>query len=273
MPDRKVIAIRADLPDLDRILRELDRMEQGDLPWTQKAVEESTNIIQRTWLDYISGATVTYSGGTFRVRTITGEYRRSIVEGVSYPALGDKLTGEVTSLSSHGRFVEDGIRPYDMKQTHLSGPKVKISQKGHKYITVPFRHNVPGQTAIADAMPEQVYEYAKRMMYSRRNNLLQTWWTGKKYTWGGRVPASLGGDKEKPHWTTGRYTGMVRMGQPRHSQYLTFRRLSENSKPEAWQYPGTEPRPVTEAVKENTKDQIIQLIRTGFEVDLAQLGW
>lgn len=273
MLNNKVIAIRADLPNLDNILKELDRMEQGDLPFTQKAVEESTNLIQRTWLDYISGATVTYSGGTFRVRTISGEYRRSIVDGVSYPALGDKLTGEVTSHSPHARFVEDGVQPYDMKQTHLSGSKVKISKAGHKYITVPFRHNVPGHSAIADAMPEQVYAHAKQMMYSRRNNVLKEWWTGQAYTWGDRLPASLGGEKEKPHWTTGKYTGMVRMGSPRHTQYLTFRRLSENSKPEAWQHPGTDPRPVTEAVKENVRDKVIDLIRTGFEVDLVQMGW
>lgn len=260
--DRKVLAIRADLPEVSKIIQALS---SNELPWTEKAVEESTNIIQRTWIDFASGVTVSYSGGTFRVRSVSGEYRRSIIDGIVYPVFGDKLTGEVTSLSPHGRFVEYGIRPYDMKQTHLSGSKVKISKKGTKYVTIPFRHNVPGQNAIGDAMPDQVYQQAKQMMYSRR-------YDDGSYSWGDRLPSSLGGANEKPHWTTGKYTGMVKMGQPGHSQYLTFRRLSENSKPEAWRHPGTDPRPVTEAVSEKVKDQVISLIRTGFEVDLSNMG-
>ena len=271
MLENKVLAIRADLPNLDSILDQLEKMERGSLPYTQEAVKTATEVVQRRWIDYISGVQVVYSGGTFRVRSVTGEYMRSVVDGLSYPALGDRLTGEVTSLSPHGRIVEDGIKPFDMKQTHLNGPKAKVGASGKKYVTVPFRHNVPGQGVTANAMPEAVYQKAKHLAVSRRNGALRTWWTGRKYTWGDRLPAADGGAKEKPHWSTGRYTGMVKAGAPGHSQYLTFRRLSENSPAEAWQHPGKEPRPVTEAVTENSRQEVIDLIRTGFEVDLATL--
>jgi hypothetical protein len=132
----KIIGIRADLPNLSRILDELDKFGQ-ELPYTQEAVKTATEIVQRTWIDYISGQQVTYSGGTFRVNVVTGDYVRSIINGVSYPALGDKLTGEVTSLSPHANIVEEGIRPFDMKTTHLSGAKVKYAKDAP--VTLPFR--------------------------------------------------------------------------------------------------------------------------------------
>ena len=273
MLKNRVVAIRADLPDLDSILDEIEKMEKGSLPYTQEAVKAGTELVQRTWIDYISGHTVTYSGGIFVVRVVTGDYLRSIVNGLSYPALGDKLTGEVASLSPHGRIVEEGVKPFDMKQTHLSGSKVKVSKDGSKYITVPFRHQTPGSGVLANAMPKQTYEQAKRLAVSRRNNILKKWWSGRSYAWGDRMPREMGGQKEKPHWTTGRFTGMIKMTGKPHTSYLTFRRLSEKSKPEAWQHPGVEARPVTQAVVENTQDEIIDLIRTGFEIDILNLGF
>lgn len=268
----KIIGIRADLPDLSGILDELDRMGQ-DLPYTQEAVKTATEIVQRTWIDYISGHQVSYSGGTFRVNIVTGDYVRSIVNGVSYPALGDKLTGEVTSLSSHANIVEEGIRPFDMKATHLSGPKVKFAKDGTRYVTIPFRHNTPGSNVSANAMPQQVYQRAMGLAISRRNNLLQYWYTGNKYSWGDRLSSQNGGPKEKPHWSTGRYTGMVKMSGKPQTTYLTFRRISEKSDSRAWRHPGVRPRPVTEAVEENVRQQVLDLIRVGFEVDIARLGF
>lgn len=268
----RVIAIRAHLPNLDEIIKKLERMEKGDLVYTQEAVKTATEVVQRRWIEYASGVQVTYSGGTFKVNVVSGEYLRSIVNGVSYPALGDKLTGEVTSTSPHGVMVEKGIKSFDMKKTHLSGPKTRLSKDGSKYLTIPFRHGTP-RTTTMNVMPEAVYERAKRLAISRKNNFIQRWWTGKKYSWGDRLDSEYGGEREKPHWSTGKYTGMVKMAGRPHTQYLTFRRISEKSKPEAWIHPGTKPRPVTQAVVENSYDEVLDLIRTGFEVDLVRLGF
>lgn len=268
--ENKVLGIRADFPNMNHILDELEKMGR-DLPYTQEAVKTSTEVVQRRWIEYASGARVVYSGGSFVVKSVSGEYMRSIVDGLSYPALGDKLTGEVTSLSKHGRIIEEGIKPFDMKTTHLNGAKTKTGKDGSRYVTVPFRHSTPGNSVAANAMPEQVYQNAKTLATSRKNGVIRSWYDKNQYSWGGRLPSSKGGQREKPHWSTGRYTGMVKMGLSGHSQYLTFRRISENSPPEAWLHPGKEPRPVTEAVVENSRDEVIDLIRTGFELDLATL--
>ena len=273
MSSGKFISINANLPDVDRIIRQLEKMGGGELPYTQEAVKTAAEVIQRYWINFISGATVQYSGGTFKVNNVSGQYMRSVAEGLQYPMDGDKLTGGVVSLSPHGQIVEDGIKPFDMKQTHLKGAHVKVGKDGKRYITVPFRHNTPGSNTIGQAMPKDVYKHAMNLAISRRNGLLIHWYAAKKYEWGGRLSKALGGAIQRPHWTTGKYSGMVKMGNEGHSQYLTFRRLSENSKPEAWKHPGTKPRPVTEAVEEAAQDEVTQLIRTGFEVDLASLGF
>jgi hypothetical protein len=61
---------------------------------------------------------------------------------------------------------------------------------------------------------------------------------------------------------------MVKTGGKGHSQYLTFRRISDKSDPKSWQHPGVEARPISEAVAENTKQEALELIKQGFEMDL-----
>jgi hypothetical protein len=248
-------------------------MGSGELLYTQEAVRTATEVIQRYWLEAISGRTVTWGGGAFKVNVVSGAYLRSVAEGLRYPANGDALTGEVVSLSPHGEIVENGIKPFDMKQTHLNGPKSQVGKDGKRYVTIPFRHNVPGSTAIGNAMPKEVYAKAMQLAVSRRNGLLVHWFSAKKYEWGDRLSENDSGVKQRPHWTTSKYTSMVKMAGRPHTQYLTFRRISENSKPESWRHPGVAPRPVTQAVEEMARDEVIQLIRTGFEVDLASLGF
>jgi hypothetical protein len=270
MARQRLVSINADLPNIESIVKQLERYDR-DLPYTQEAVKTATEVIQRYWINAISGNTVYWSGGSFRIRVVSGSYLRSVAEGLRYPA-GDNLTGEVVSLSPHANIIEEGIKPFDMKKTHLKGPKAIVGKNGKRYITVPFRHNVPGQSATADAMPKAVYAKAMQLAISRRNGLLVHWYSDKKYEWGDRLGKEDGGP-QRPHWSTGKYTGMVKMSGKPHTQYMTFRRLSENSKPESWKHPGVRPRPVTQAVEEMARDEVIQLIRTGFEVDLLSLGF
>jgi hypothetical protein len=66
---------------------------------------------------------------------------------------------------------------------------------------------------------------------------------------------------------------MVKMNGRPQSVYLTFRRISDKSDPMAWRHPGVRPRQVTEAVEENVRKDVLDLIRVGFEVDIARLGF
>lgn len=272
-----LLTISADVPSLDNVLRAVERAGQGNLPYTSEAVHSAlVDTIQRTWIEYASGVTVTYSGGTFHVNTVSGEYVRSIQEGLR---MLNNLTGEVLTTSGHGSLIEEGIRPYDQKEAMLNSPKAKVGKNGSIYMTVPFRHGVPG-TVTMPSMPKHIYDSAKTLGYSRKNNFLTAMLTGKKYAWGGRLQESSEGQRShiNPHpgkgytWKTGLFSGMVKTGKAGHSQYLTFRRVSSNSDPASWQYPGVKPRPIREAVVENTREEVLQLIRSGFEMDLYFMG-
>lgn len=272
-----LLTIGADLPSLDNILQAVERAGRGDLKFTKDAVRSATvDLVQRTWIEYASGVQVTYSGGTFRVNSVTGEYMRSIQDGLRFP---EDLTGEVFTTSPHASIIEDGIDPYDMKPGLLASPKAKRNKDGSKYITVPYRHGTPGTVGMP-SMPKNVYAMANKLGFSRRNSAIKALFTGRKYEWNGRLKEQPQGQRSHfgSHpgsgytWKSGQYSGMVRAGGKGHSQYLTFRRVSENSDPKSWQHPGVSPRPIREAVVENTRADVLALIRRGFEMDLYFMG-
>lgn len=272
-----LLSINADLPNLDSILQAVERAGRGELTHTRDAVRSATvDLVQRTWIQYASGATVTYSGGTFRINTVTGEYVRSIQDGVRFL---DDMTGEVFTTHPRAELIEEGIQPFDQKAGLLGSPKAKTGADGKKYITVPYRHGTPGTTGLP-AMPSNAYQQAKKLGFSRRNNFIKSLFTGRKYTWDGRLHETSQGQRSHfgSHpgagytWKTGQYSGMVRTGKANHTQYMTFRRVSENSDPKSWQHPGVKPRPIREAVIENTRKDVLELIRRGFEMDLYFMG-
>jgi hypothetical protein len=254
-----------------QIMRNIDAMGQARQGTNvAQAVRTATEFIQATWVSYLQGVQVVWSGGTFQVHSVSGEYVRSVQNGLSYPALGNPLMGEVISTSWHGRLVENGIRPFDMKDA--------LKKSGKQFITIPFRHGTPGAATMTN-MPDRVYEQAK--------GLAESTITGRRvdggfsYQWGGRLGADPTGQRTKLTqgpgenakkfaytWKTGQFSGMVKMNGAGQTTYLTFRRMSVKSDPNSWQFPGVPPRPVTEAVKANTNEKVVSLIRVGFQLDI-----
>ncbi len=266
------------LPNVDDALRALAKT-QSLMTNTQKAVEESTLLIQQAWITAVSGVDVTYSGGTFVVNDRTGQYMRSIQRQVPYRG---RLSGIVYSDWEGAARIEKGYAPFDMKPGLLRSSKAKQGKDGSRYITVPFRHNTPGSNATGASMPKSIYNQAKKLDLSSITG--RTPWGTFTYQWGGRLPSSPVGQRTKlptggmnaPYtWKTGQYSGMVRMGQPggkRATGYLTFRRVSTKSDPNSWWHSGQPPKPVTAAVKEITEPSVLSIIRTGFALDLAMAG-
>ncbi len=157
-----------------------------------------------------------------------------------------------TSYANSGP-IESGRPAIDQKKYLQTSLKTRIAQsgknKGMKYLVIPFRHNTPGHTAHAPAMPTHVYEFASKLKPSRvigqhlepnvhgrldasgKTLMVQR----SKYQWGGRLHAGLAG-KAHPGNATDRYAGMVKMdttpggakgGGPRSSAYLTFRVMGQ----------------------------------------------
>jgi len=150
----------------------------------------------------------------------------------------DPRTGKPNILFVN--LVEDGMKSFSIKDALLNSEKVHISAKGTRYIHVPFRWRVPvkGQapaSGFAGTMPKAVYDVVK----------------------GGG--AKLGEYTMKsPTGKMVSLAGLQRYGGGGHSQYLTFRTVSEKSK--GWQHPGKRATPVFDKVLSKVESMIEQFL-------------
>jgi hypothetical protein len=88
-----VIEVDANVKDAEKQLRFI-RMFEGDqpLPLFAAAIEKSSIYLQGVWVKNASGNTVSFDGNSFKVNRITGQYVRSIQQGLIYPLEGAEYT-------------------------------------------------------------------------------------------------------------------------------------------------------------------------------------
>lgn len=170
---------------------------------------------------------------------IKDRYAASIKVGYDTNGMGARIYSDDPMATP----IETGIPARDMKQMLSTSLKTRVAKSGkhagQRYMIIPFRHNTPGSTANAGAMPQAVYEQAKQLTKSsvthlsfRQNQLGVRGLTGarthqllqvrsRKYQWGER----LGADVPK------RFQGMVRFnassGGQNSSSFMTFRVMGE----------------------------------------------
>jgi hypothetical protein len=274
------LGIDVDLSVLQSVLKQLSA---GKLPHTAAAVRAATLLVQRTWLQAAGGREMSFEGRVFSLSRVSGAYARSIEQGMVYPEQDD-FTGRVSASVPYASAIEEGTPPRDMKPGLLSGPKARRGKNGSIYTIVPFRHGTPTAKTLP-AMPREIYREARQMAHSQitghriEKNAFGVPVTRNTYRWGERLGATLTGwrariapeGQEYTH-TTSIYSGMVRMGSPRHSTFMTFRVVSTNSPSNSWWSPGTDPKPVAAAVAQMTEPEVTVMIRTAFEADMAALG-
>jgi hypothetical protein len=154
--------------------------------------------------------------------------------------------------------IETGRPPKDLKRMLDSSLKVRMSKQGLRYLYIPFRHNTPGNEALAPAMPQEIYDIVGAKDFEKslitgvgwresgtgalsirtrqghnqiKGRVVQV--ATRKYVWGSRLGSGLA-PKLRDHHKTDIYAGMVRMetssGKQQSSKYLTFRTMSEKSK-------------------------------------------
>lgn len=267
--------------DLSAIQEALKQLSTGTLPRTAAAVRDATLLVQRTWLQAANGREVTFNGRVISLSRVSGEYAQSISEGLVYPAEGGDLTGRVTSTSPYAQSIEEGSPARDMKPGLLGGPKARRAKDGGIYNIIPFRHGIPG-SVTQKQMPQEIYAQARQMAHSKITGHYTTknaWGQNVQrntYQWGDRMGKTSVGwrsriqpeGQEYTH-TTSVFSGMVRMGSPKHSQFMTFRVVSTNSPSNSWWSPAQEPRPIAQAVAQLVEPQALAMIRLAFTEDLA----
>jgi hypothetical protein len=170
--------------------------------------------------------------------------RRAYAATISYGFDG-QFSGTISSDYKYVEDIEYGRPPRDLKKMLDTSMKVRMSKGGRRYLIIPIRHNTPGNSAHAAAMPPGVYAEARALDASKiTGHGKRVSGTGahdirtkqqylvrqRKYQWGGRLPAGLAPKMNKAH-KSDPFAGMVRFETStkgsKSSTYLTFRVMAE----------------------------------------------
>jgi hypothetical protein len=100
---------------------------------TEMAEEAATE-----WRAWASGGKKLPNGE--RIFARSGEYAKSIK--IRRADQGSEIAMEVYSDSKIHEYLEDGRKERDMKQMLQTSPKVRRAKAGHRYLIIPFRHDV-----------------------------------------------------------------------------------------------------------------------------------
>lgn len=223
-------------------------------PHLSRTVQRVAEEAHARWLAYANGAPLP-SGLVISNRT--GEYARSIQLHQIGP-----FSAEVYTDLRYAHLIEEGTQARDMKRMLGSSLKVRINAKGKRYLIIPFRWNTPN-SVLGHAMPEAVHNWWQQPgrnpthivgtylrpsgtgAYDIKTRQLLTvpgWRYGSANDpkrWGDRLgKGELEGMGIKGQQAS-RMAGMVQFrklggsGGSSHSQFLTFRVMTEDSR--GWQ--------------------------------------
>ncbi len=212
-----------------KFLRALDAHMQAGL---HAALVQAAEMTRSAWQEGILRAPGVWSG-------IKDRYANSIKIDIS----PDGKRARIYSDDKDAEALETGRPPRDLKRMLDTSIKTRMVKNGKnagkRYMIIPFRHNTPGNTAHANAMPVSVYKQvsnpqlfgrsAVKSVGIRPNGLgvhdlkSRSVVPVKKnsYEWGERLKAS------------GNHNGMVAFrtssGKQNSTSYMTFRVMMEGS--------------------------------------------
>jgi hypothetical protein len=213
-------------------------------PHLALAVQAIADRCEGRWKEYAAGQRPLPNGK--RINPRSGEYLRSIMQRRT----GD-YAAEVYSELPYAQQIEEGAPRRDLKHILSSSLKVRTNARGGRYLIIPFRHSHPGNVMRDNPMPESVRDWwadqassAVMSTYRRPSGtgaldiktrqLLTV--AGFRYRWGSRLAAADLQAMGITGRSAQRMEGMVNFRRPghtggaAHSQYITFRTMTEHSK-------------------------------------------
>lgn len=235
------------------------------LPRLASAVQAVSLAAQGRWKGYAGGEPLP-NGEVIQSRS--GRYMQSIQQ----ESEGD-FAARVFSDAPYADQIEHGAPARDLKRMLGTSLKVRRARDGTRYLIIPFRWGTPGtKTFGSNVMPPEVHQMwtGGGMEASRVTGMGQrASGTGaydprtrkpvmvpqRKYAWGDRLQKSQLSEAGVFGRAAKRMAGMVQMRNPHghggslHSQYMTFRVMSEKS--QGWLVPATAGKhPAREVAKE-----------------------
>jgi hypothetical protein len=236
-------------------------IRREDFPALAYAVRSMVAAAHQQWVEYAQGKAALPNGKTIQSRT--GEYARSIlVREVS------DFSAEIYSDLAYAKGIEEGTPARDMKKILNSSLKVRLTHDGRRYLIIPFRFNNPN-SVMGNTLPPSVYKWWSSQTAShitghgwRKSGTgavaFQNRTTGsfrqqtghvldvrsRTYSWGTKLGKSDLDGLGVTGAAAKRLSGMVmfrrpgKTGNAAHTQFITFRVMTENSK--GWIAPARE---------------------------------
>jgi len=144
--------------------------------------------------------------------------------------------------------IEQGLQPFDMKEGFSKSDKRKPAYRKNAstgwYLTIPFRHGTPGIVAesgiFSGVMPSEVYRVAKKNL--KNGGYLLDKQLPAEFQIKGIRPEVVNNITNQifPQYQhkSSIYQGMIKSNKEHHGQYVTFRRVSDQSDPNSWIHKG-----------------------------------
>lgn len=174
--------------------------------------------------------------------------------GIIYP-LDDPFSGAVRLSGTLPNMIESGFKSFDMKIGFSKSTRLTRKKDGGWYLTIPFRHSTPNSYMYGQTMSKDIYGVAKK---------LNPYKSGLPNT---RLKIAGIGDKS---WTgyqrkSNQYNGLVRIvksyQKATQSQYMTFRRVSNNSDAMSWWHRGYKGVRIADRLMPYAESTFLQILK------------
>lgn len=155
--------------------------------------------------------------------------REDYISGISDIQMTSPYSGYIELIGNFPQMLETGYSGFDMKQGFSNSPKKTKTPNGW-YLTIPYRHRTSGSVGV---MPNDIKSATKKL--------------GDGQSLSEKLVAALGYQRETSHagytWKNRKYDKLTKINKQyasgaTRSQYLAFRRVSNNTDPKAWIHPG-----------------------------------
>lgn len=174
-------------------------------------------------------------------------------DSVIYP-YDSPFSGAVMLKGTLPNMLEKGFSAFDLKIGFGKSRRITKTKSGGWYLTIPYRHSTPGSFMYGQSMSKDVYGVVKKL------NPYKSGLGNTTLSWPGAGDTSWTGYQHK----TNKYNGMVRIvksyQKTTQSQYMTFRKVSNNSDPMSWWHPGYNGVKIAESLMPFAKKTFVDIL-------------
>lgn len=240
------------------------------MPLTERALYDAARAVQAAWVEAAQSGRFFHPG--------LGGYVRGIVADGSlvYPLDGDSLAAAVVNVAPHAAVIEDGAPAYHLPEVinWTTSRAARRAKDGHFYMYIPFRHTVPrtgaGITSQAQRqmMPRQVYNVARTLQPGQRLTAGASQ-GARVHAPGLRPYVPAYAPNVRPNYTHASiHEAMVKRGARGHTQYVTFRTLSERSP--GWHIPPRQGTHIAATVAAEVSPRVCTMVAEAAAQDIAR---